>query len=184
MATTETRRADVTDDPGRRDFLLYGTGAVAVVGTGLALWPFIDSINPTADVLALSSTELDLTPVAVGQRVTVTWRGKPVFVSHRTEEEIQLAVAADDDPKLINPATDASRVQNADWLVVVGICKHLGCVPLGQKSSDSRGRYGGWFCPCHGSQYDTSGRVRHGPAPLNLALPPYTLKADETVVIG
>ena len=111
MATIETRRPDVADDSGRRDFLLYGTGAVAVVGTALALWPFIDSMNPAADILALSSAELDLAPIAVGQRVTVTWRGKPVFVSHRTKEEIQIAVAADDDPKLIDPATDASRVQ-------------------------------------------------------------------------
>lgn len=184
MATTETRRPDAADDSGRRDFLLNGTGAVAVVGTALALWPFIDSMNPAADVLALSSTELDLAPIAVGQRVTVTWRGKPVFVSHLTEEEIQMAVAADNDPKLIDPATDASRVQNADWLVVVGICTHLGRVPLGQKSSDPRGRYGGWFCPCHGSQHDSSGRVRHGPVPLDLAVPRYTLTVNKTAVIG
>lgn len=182
-----------TDDPStpsahpptkRRDFLYLTTGAVAVVGTGLALWPFIDSMNPAADIRALSSTELDLAPIEVGQRITVMWRGRPVFVVRRTEDEIARAQADDGNPDLIDPAVDAERVQRREWLIVIGICTHLGCVPLGQKSTDPQGAYGGWFCPCHGSVYDLAGRVRRGPAPRNLDVPPYDFLDDLTLRIG
>jgi ubiquinol-cytochrome c reductase iron-sulfur subunit len=164
----------------RRDFLYLATGTVGAVGIALAAWPFIHSMNPAADILAVSATEVDLAPVAVGQRITVKWQGKPIFIDHRTDEEIARA-RADDHADLRDPATDASRVQKPEWLVMIGICTHLGCVPLGQKDTDPRGEWGGWFCPCHGSVYDTSGRIRKGPAPKNLLLPPYKF-VDETLV--
>jgi ubiquinol-cytochrome c reductase iron-sulfur subunit len=167
----------------RRDFLLYATTAAGVIGTGLAVWPFIDSMNPAADTLALSSTEVDLSAIAVGQAITVTWRGKPVFIRHRTPEEIQAADKVQLS-ELPDPQADQQRVKKPEWLIVVGICTHLGCIPLGQKSGDPRGEFGGWFCPCHGSQYDTSGRIRKGPAPANLAVPNYTFLTDTSVRIG
>lgn len=172
-------------DVTKRDFLKLVAGAGAAIGVGAIVWPLIDSMNPSADVLALSSTEVTLTPIEVGQGITVSWRGKPVFVRHRTEKEIKEA----EDVKLsdlIEPATDDSRVKDGhhQWIVVIGICTHLGCIPLGNKPTDPRGDWGGWFCPCHGSQYDTSGRVRHGPAPLNLALPPYAFENDTKIKIG
>ncbi len=168
----------------RRDFLFLASGAVFVTGAAVAMWPVIDSMNPSEDVLALSSTELDLTSIQLGQRVTVKWRGSPVFIVRRTTEEITRARADDDDPDLIDPSTDAERVQRPEWLVVIGICTHLGCIPLGQKNGDPLGRYGGWFCPCHGSVYDLSGRVRRGPAPRNLDLPPYIFLDDMRLRIG
>jgi ubiquinol-cytochrome c reductase iron-sulfur subunit len=147
------------------------------------VWPFIDSMNPARDTLALSTTEVDLAPVQLGQRLTVSWRGKPVFIDHRTPQEIQEAQSVDIN-ELRDPQKDSERVKKAEWLVVIGVCTHLGCVPLGQRPTDPRGDYGGWFCPCHGSQYDTSGRIRKGPAPLNLQLPPYDFTTDTTVKIG
>jgi ubiquinol-cytochrome c reductase iron-sulfur subunit len=173
---------DPADVP-RRDFLVIATTAVAVTGTALALWPFIDFMNPAADTLALSTTDFDLAPIAVGQRVTVQWRGKPVFVDHRPPKDIQSARSVDLS-QLRDPVPDDQRVKKPEWLVVVGICTHLGCIPLGQKPSDPRGEWGGWFCPCHGSHYDTSGRVRKGPAPRNLDVPPYTFTSDSTIRIG
>jgi ubiquinol-cytochrome c reductase iron-sulfur subunit len=172
-------------DVTKRDFLKLVTAAGAAVGVGAIAWPLIDSMNPSKDVLAVSSTEIDLTPIALGSGITVLWRGKPVFVRHRTPEEIKAAQDAKPSA-LIDPATDASRVKagHEQWLVVVGICTHLGCIPLGNKPTDPRGETGGWFCPCHGSQYDTSGRVTHGPAPLNLALAPYTFLSDTKIKIG
>jgi ubiquinol-cytochrome c reductase iron-sulfur subunit len=167
----------------RRDFLLYATTAVGVVGVGLAVWPFVSSMNPAADTLALSSTEVDLSSVAVGQSITVTWRGKPVFIRHRTPAEIEAARTAPM-ADLPDPQSDQQRVIKPEWLIVVGVCTHLGCIPLGQKAGDPRGDFGGWFCPCHGSQYDTSGRIRKGPAPLNLAVPKYTFLTDSSVRIG
>ena len=162
-------------DPTRRDFLMVATGAMAAVGGIATAWPFINNLNPAADTLALSSIEVNVTPIAVGQAITVKWRGKPVFIRHRTPEEIAAAKKSDPEvdpanPKVIianpaglrDPQTDASRVQKAEWLILVGVCTHLGCVPLGNKSGDPRGEYNGWFCPCHGSQYDSSGRVRQG----------------------
>jgi ubiquinol-cytochrome c reductase iron-sulfur subunit len=140
-------------------------------------------MNPAADVLALSSIEVDIAPIAVGQRITVKWRSQPVFISHRTAEEIAAAGKVDVS-ELRDPQTDASRVKKPEWLIMVGICTHLGCVPLGQKQGDPRGEWGGWFCPCHGSQYDTSGRIRKGPAPLNLLVPEYAFLTDKSVKIG
>jgi ubiquinol-cytochrome c reductase iron-sulfur subunit len=140
-------------------------------------------LNPAADVLALSTTEVDLSHVAVGQSITVVWRGKPVFVRHQTEKEIAEARAVDIST-LRDPATYKQRVEKPDWLIVIGICTHLGCIPLGQKPGDPRGEFGGWFCPCHGSQYDTAGRIRKGPAPKNLYLPPYKFIDEKTIKIG
>jgi len=171
------------EDESKRDFLYLATGAVGAVGAAAAVWPMIDSLNPSADVLALASIDVDLSPVAIGQAITVTWRGKPVFIRHRTEEEV--AAARDVDVSgLIDPQEDAERVIEPQWLVMVGICTHLGCVPLGQKSSDPKGEFGGWFCPCHGSHYDTSGRIRKGPAPRNLEVPTYQFAGESTITIG
>ena len=164
--------AEDDTDEKRRDFIHILGGAVAAAGAAGALWPLIDSFNPSSDVLALSSVEFDLSSIEAGQRVMVKWRGKPVFVSRRTQREIDLAVA-DDTANLKDPQTDADRVINPEWLIVIGICTHLGCVPLGQAAQGNRGDWNGWFCPCHGSHYDTSGRIRRGPAPLNLEIPEY-----------
>ena len=169
----------------RRDFLYLATGAVAGIGLLSVAWPFIDQMNPAADVLALSTTDADLSHIEVGQRVTITWQGKPIFIDHRTPEEIK---AAEDVPlsDLPDPQADKDRVKKdkAEWLIVIGICTHLGCIPGGQRLGDPRGEYGGWLCPCHGSQYDTSGRIRKGPAPLNLAVPPYAFTQDKLIRIG
>lgn len=181
--SAHTAQPSSTDGQTRRDFLLYATTAVGVAGTGLALWPFVHSMNPAADTLALSTTTVDITAVQPGQAITVVWRGKPVFVRHRMPDEIA-AATKDDSADLRDPSTDAARIQKPEWLILIGICTHLGCVPLGQKPADPRGDFGGWFCPCHGSHYDTSGRIRKGPAPLNLAVPPYEFTADTTIRIG
>lgn len=171
------------EEKSRRDFLIVATGAVGAVGVGLSVWPLIDSMNPAADVLALASTEVSLAPVAVGQSITVTWRGKPVFIRHRTKDEIAKA-KADNTANLVDPEPDMERAKKPEWLIVVGVCTHLGCIPLGQKPSEPRGEFGGWFCPCHGSHYDTSGRIRKGPAPKNLVVPPYQFVNDTSVKIG
>jgi ubiquinol-cytochrome c reductase iron-sulfur subunit len=167
-------------DETRRDFLYLLTGAMGAIGTGVVIWPLINSMNPSADVLALASTEVDVSPIEEGQAITVTWRGKPVFIRHRTPAEIDEAreVPIDD---LRDPQSDDDRVQKPEWLVMVGICTHLGCIPKGQRVGEPKGEFGGWFCPCHGSHYDTSGRIRKGPAPENLAVPPYVF-LDETVI--
>jgi ubiquinol-cytochrome c reductase iron-sulfur subunit len=167
----------------RRDFLEMVAWATAAVGVGAVAWPVIDQMNPSADILALSSTEVDLTHIAEGMGITVLWRGKPVFVRHRTQKEIDEARNVNI-AELRDPQTDEQRVQKAPWLVLIGICTHLGCVPLGNKPTDPRGPYGGYFCPCHGSIYDTSGRIRQGPAPLNLAVPEYAFTSDTTVKVG
>jgi len=168
----------------RRDFLVVAAGSFAAIGAAFALWPLLDSMNPSADVQALSSTEVDLGPVQLGQRITVLWRGKPVFIDHRTQQEMTRAEGDDGSPTLLDPARDEDRVKRPEWLIVIGVCTHLGCVPLGQGANDPRGQWGGWYCPCHGSQYDSSGRVRRGPAPRNLEVPPYSFKGDATLVIG
>lgn len=180
-ATTAPGNPD--DGETRRDFLLYATSTVGAVGTALAVWPLVDSMNPAKDVLALSVTEVDLSPIEVGQSITVVWQGKPVFIRRRTADEIAKAESQPLDD-LIDPEADESRVQKSEWLVLIGICTHLGCIPLGQKATDPRGNFGGWFCPCHGSHYDTSGRIRKGPAPKNLRVPPYTFLDDSVVRIG
>ncbi|MFN7308213.1 MAG: ubiquinol-cytochrome c reductase iron-sulfur subunit, partial [Acetobacteraceae bacterium] len=146
-------------------------------------WPFIASLQPAKDTLALATTDVDLAPIAEGQAVTVMWRGKPVFVRNRTAKEIQEARSVPTSA-LPDPATDQSRVQREQWLVLIGICTHLGCVPSGQRATDTRGDYGGWFCPCHGSHYDTSGRIRKGPAPRNLDVPQYAFTSDTKIRIG
>ena len=171
------------DDETRRDFLYLVTGAATAVGTAAFVWPLIDNMNPSADVLALSSTEVDLSPVEVGQSITVVWRGKPVFIRHRTPEEIEAARNVDVND-LPDPEPDEARAEKPEWLILVGICTHLGCIPLGQRLSEPRGDWGGWFCPCHGSHYDTSGRIRKGPAPKNLVVPAYTFLTDTTIKIG
>ena len=177
-----TQNAEI-DEQTRRDFLLWSTIAVGAAGAALAVWPFIDQMNPAADTLALASTEVDLSKIDVGQSITVMWRGKPVFIRHRTEEEI--AEARDVDmAALPDPEKDAARVQQPEWLIMVGVCTHLGCIPLGQKEGDTKGDFGGWFCPCHGSHYDTSGRIRKGPAPTNLPIPGYSFLDDNSVRIG
>lgn len=172
-------------DPARRDFLYLTTGAVAAVGAGVTGWSFVDSMNPAADTLALSTTEVNVTSIEVGQAVTVQWQGKPVFIRRRTADEIK---AAQDTAigELRDPEADAARVQagHEQWLVVVGICTHLGCVPLGTKANEPKGDFGGWFCPCHGSHYDTAGRIRKGPAPKNLHVPPYAFNGETVIKIG
>jgi ubiquinol-cytochrome c reductase iron-sulfur subunit len=177
MAGTATQPAGTTE-PTRRDFIVVAAGAFAAVGAAAAVWPFIHQMNPSADVLALSSTEVDLSQIAAGQSVTILWRGKPVFVRHRTEAEIAQA-KTDDTAALPDPQKDADRVKKPEWLVMMGVCTHLGCVPLGQQ-----GEFGGWFCPCHGSHYDTSGRIRKGPAPTNLPVPEYAFLNDTRIRIG
>jgi len=168
------------DDPSRRDFIHIAATAAAVGGVAAIAWPFIDQMNPAADTLALSSIEFDLGKVAEGQQVVVKWRSKPVFVRNRTAKEIAEAVAVNLS-ELRDPQTDESRHKpgKPQWLILIGICTHLGCVP-----NFGQGDYGGWFCPCHGSQYDTSGRIRKGPAPKNLALPDYAFLSDTKVKIG
>ena len=173
-------------EPTRRDFIHIAAGAATVAGGLLALWPFIDQMNPAADTLALSTTEVDISAIPVGSQITVSWRGKPVFIRHRTEAEIEAARAVDistlrdpqtDDQRLIPGPDGALR---PEILVMEGVCTHFGCVPLG----NGAGEYDGWFCPCHGSAYDTAGRIRQGPAPLNLPVPPYTYLSESTIRIG
>ncbi len=181
MATSnKSATADHDHDASRRDFLFVATAATAAVGGASAAWPFISSLNPAADTLALASTEVSLAGIEVGQAIKVMWRGKPVFVRRRTAEEIKEARAVDlktlpDAGDARSPADDAKRVKAGkdEWLVLVGVCTHLGCIPQGSSTGEIRGDYKGWFCPCHGSHYDTSGRIRKGPAPKNLEVPPY-----------
>lgn len=182
MSEDVLRALPAKDDEAvvRRDFLYVATSVFAATGTALATWPLIDSMNPSADVLSLASTEIDLSPIQVGQRITIKWRGKPVFIDHRSRRQIALA-QSDDDANLRDPEMDSARVQRPEWLIVVGVCTHLGCIPLGQRATDPKGEWGGWFCPCHGSHYDTSGRIRKGPAPENLIVPPHRF-IDETMV--
>ena len=162
----------------RRDFIFTASYTLGAVGVGAAVWPLIDQMNPDASVKALSSTEVDVSEVQPGQSITVLWRGKPVFIKRRTEEEIAKARQVDL-KELKDPEKDEDRAKNPEWLVMVGICTHLGCVPLGNK-----GEYDGWFCPCHGSHYDTSGRIRKGPAPTNLEVPKYEFVDSNTIKIG
>ena len=183
MAETTAEKSHEDDGETRRDFLYLATGAMTVVGGGAFVWPLLDSMNPAADVLALATIEVDLSPVEAGQAITVTWRGKPIFIRHRTTAEIDEAEAVPLED-LRHQESDADRVQKPEWLVMVGICTHLGCIPKGNKAGEPVGEYGGWLCPCHGSHYDTSGRIRKGPAPDNLPVPPYTFVDDTTIKIG
>ena len=169
-------------DETKRDFLFVATGAVGAVTAGAAIWPLIDSMNPAANVVALATIDIDLSGVGIGSRISVTWRGKPVFIDHRPEARIARA-RSEDTADLKDPESDAARVQRPEWLVVVGVCTHLGCIPLGQ-DFNAVGDWGGWFCPCHGSHYDMSGRIRKGPAPTNLVVPPYRFLSNTLIRIG
>ena len=162
----------------RRDFIFTASYALGAVGVGAAVWPLVDQMNPDASVKALASTEVDVSSVEPGQSITVLWRGKPVFIKRRTQEEIAKAREVDI-KNLKHPEKDEDRAKNPEWLVMLGVCTHLGCVPLGDK-----GEYGGWFCPCHGSHYDTSGRIRKGPAPTNMEIPKYEFVNSNTIRIG
>jgi ubiquinol-cytochrome c reductase iron-sulfur subunit len=167
------------DAPTRRDFIHIAAGAAAAGAAVTTIWPLVDQMNPAGDTLALASTEFDMSKVAVGQVSVIKWRGKPVFVRHRTPAEIAEAVR-DDNAPMKDPQKDEARHKpgKAEWLILVGVCTHLGCVP------NKGGEYGGWLCPCHGSVYDTSGRIRQGPAPLNLAVPDYAFLTDTRIKIG
>ena len=162
----------------RRDFIFTTSYALGAVGVGAAVWPLIDQMNPDASVKALASTEVDVSSVEPGQSITVLWRGKPVFIKRRTQEEIDKAREVDI-KNLKHPEKDEDRAKNPEWLVMLGVCTHLGCVPLGDK-----GEYGGWVCPCHGSHYDTSGRIRKGPAPTNMEIPKYEFVNTNIIKIG
>ena len=164
--------------PKRRDFLFTASYTIGAVGVGAAVWPLIDQMNPDASVKALASTEVDISSVEPGKSITVLWRGKPVFIKRRTEAEIAEARSVKLD-ELKHPEKDEDRAKNPEWLVMVGICTHLGCVPLGDK-----GDYNGWFYPCHGSHYDTSGRIRKGPAPVNMEIPKYEFVNSNIIKIG
>ncbi|MBZ9699447.1 MULTISPECIES: ubiquinol-cytochrome c reductase iron-sulfur subunit [unclassified Mesorhizobium] len=181
-----------TQDPNRRDFLYVATGMAAVVGAGAVAWPFIDQMRPDASTLALASVEVDVSSLTPGMSLIVKWRGKPVVVRNRTEKEMKDGEAVNladlKDPIARNanlpadaPATDANRTTPGKeaWMVMVQVCTHLGCIPLGQE-----GDFGGWFCPCHGSQYDTAGRIRKGPAPENMAVPVFKFISDTKILIG
>ena len=162
----------------RREFLFTVPYTVGAVGVGAAIWPLIDQMNPDSSVKALATTEVDVSGVKLGKTITVLWRGKPIFIRRRTQEEIKEASAVDL-KDLKDPQKDSDRAKNPEWLVMVGVCTHLGCVPLGNK-----GEYNGWFCPCHGSHYDISGRIRKGPAPNNLEIPKYEFVDNNIIKIG
>jgi len=166
------------DNPTRRDFLTTVTATVGAVGVGAAVMPIISQMNPDSSVKALASIEVDISNIQEGKEITVLWRGKPVFIKRRTKEEIQKAEQTSM-KDLMDPQEDKDRVKKSEWLVVVGVCTHLGCVPIGGK-----GEYNGWFCPCHGSHYDTSGRIRKGPAPTNLEIPKYEFVSNNKIKIG
>jgi ubiquinol-cytochrome c reductase iron-sulfur subunit len=185
------------DEPTRRDVILVAAAGFAAVGAAAALWPLLDQMSPDQSALSLATTDVDLSHIDVGQAITVMWRGKPIFIRRRAEDEIAAAksVPVDElpDPLARNanlpedaPATDENRAgkDREPWLVMIGICTHLGCIPKGQAVGDNKGEFGGWFCPCHGSQYDTAGRVRIGPAPQNMAIPPYGFLSDTKIKIG
>ena len=169
---------DKSGKKDRRDFLFTASYTVGAIGLGATIWPFIDQMNPDSSVKALASTEVNLSQIQPGKAITVLWRGKPVFIKRRTQDEIDSARAVDLS-ELKHPEKDEDRAQNPEWLVMLGVCTHLGCVPLNDK-----GDYGAWFCPCHGSHYDTSGRIRKGPAPTNMEVPKYEFVNNSTIKIG
>ena len=162
----------------RRDFLFTASYALGAVGVGAAVWPLIDQMNPDASVKAFATTEVDISKIGLGKTITVLWRGKPVFIRRRTQEEISKAQNVNL-KELKDPQKDEDRVKKPEWLIMTGVCTHLGCIPLGDK-----GDFSGWFCPCHGSHYDTSGRIRKGPAPTNLEIPKYEFVDNNTIKIG
>lgn len=186
---------DGTGDPTRRDFIHILSASVAVAGVGAVLVPMVDQMNPDASVRALSTREIDISAIPAGQAIKVMWQGKPVFIRHRTEAEIKeaaetpIANLKDSDARNANltgkvDAEDKNRVVKPAYVVLVGVCTHLGCIPLGTAQGETRGEFHGWFCPCHGSHYDVSGRIRKGPAPENLKVPPYAFLSDAVIKIG
>jgi ubiquinol-cytochrome c reductase iron-sulfur subunit len=196
-----TVSTDHTTDVTKRDFIYIATGAVGAVGAALTAWPFIHQMNPDASVKALASIEVDLAPIAEGQEVTLKWRGNPVIVRHRSAKEIEAAkavpmeelkdtLARSGTAKDGDLATDENRTVKGkeQYLVMMGVCTHLGCVPQGNLGDyalvEGSAKHGGWFCPCHGSHYDTAGRIRKGPAPENLPVPPYKFLTDTKIQIG
>ncbi len=200
MANSDSSTDNSILDEGyqtRRDVILIGAAAFAAIGGAAILWPLLDQMNPDASTLSLASIDVDLAPIEEGQAITVMWRGKPIFIRHRTAKEVEEAKDIKIN-QLIDPlarnanlpedaqATDINRAaaDKEPWLVMIGICTHLGCIPKGQAVGDYKGEYGGWFCPCHGSQYDTAGRVRVGPAPQNMYIPPYAFTSDTKIKIG
>jgi ubiquinol-cytochrome c reductase iron-sulfur subunit len=177
---------DTSTGTTRRDFLMLATGAAGAVGVGALVIPLISQLAPDAQTVAAGApVDVDLAPIAEGQAIKLFWRGKPIFVRHRTKKEIEEAKAVDI-ATLRDPQTDAQRtkVGHEQFLVIFGNCTHLGCIPLGTAPGESKGDYDGWFCPCHGSHYDSSGRIRKGPAPLNLPVPPYAFNGDTKIKIG
>ena len=169
---------DKSGKKDRRDFLFTASYTVGAIGIGATVWPFIDQMNPDSSVKALASTEVDLSLIQPGKAITVLWRGKPDFIKRRTSEEIAEAKKVNLED-LKHPEKDEDRVKKEEWLVMLGICTHLGCVPLKDK-----GDYKGWFCPCHGSHYDLSGRIRKGPAPTNMEIPKFEFVDNNTIKIG
>jgi ubiquinol-cytochrome c reductase iron-sulfur subunit len=188
--------AATTSDAGtRRDFIYVAAGAVGAVGVAAAAWPLIDQMNPSTAALALASVEIDVSAIQPGQQIVYKWRGHPLFVRRRTPVEIKAANAVDvsslPDPLAQNdnlpssaPATDANRATKPEWLILIGVCTHLGCTPTVSTPQMPEGDYGGWLCHCHGSMYDTAGRIRKGPAPRNLEVPPYSFLSDTRVKVG
>ncbi len=177
----------------RRDFLYYATAGAGTVAASAAVWPLVNQMNPSADVQALSSIRVDISGVEPGTQLTVKWRGKPVFIRRRVQAEIDAARAVDLEDLVDNNAENANLGKEAlatdenraldeagEWLVMIGVCTHLGCVPIGGESGD----FGGWFCPCHGSHYDTAGRIRKGPAPRNLDIPVTQFDGEDTLILG
>ncbi|MGH1375762.1 MAG: ubiquinol-cytochrome c reductase iron-sulfur subunit [Alphaproteobacteria bacterium] len=181
--SSDTKKQDQHEGATRRDFMQLTAAAFGAAGAITVAVPLVSSLRPAKDTLALATVEVDLSEISEGQSKTVMWQGKPVFIRHRTKEEIEEARAVDVQ-SLTDKETDEDRVQKPEWLVTIGVCTHLGCIPQGQKTTDNHGDYEGWFCPCHGSHYDTSGRIRKGPAPKNLAVPPYAFMNDTTIKIG
>jgi ubiquinol-cytochrome c reductase iron-sulfur subunit len=188
--------AATTSDAGtRRDFIYVASASIGAVGAAAMAWPFIDQMNPTTAALALASTEVDVSAIQPGQQIVYKWRGHPLFVRRRTPAEIAAAKAVDvaslpdNNARNANvadnlPATDANRAIKPEWLVLIGVCTHLGCTPTVSTPTAPEGEYGGWLCHCHGSQYDTAGRIRKGPAPRNLEVPPYAFLSDTRIKVG
>jgi ubiquinol-cytochrome c reductase iron-sulfur subunit len=185
-------KTDSLPDPSKRDFLYIATGTAGTIGVAAAVWPLVDQMNPDRSTLALASIEVDVSSIERGQAITVKWRGKPVFIRNRTDKEleearnVEISALKDGDARNgnldIGDASDINRSAGEgreNWIIMIGSCTHLGCVPVGLA-----GDFGGWFCPCHGSHYDTAGRIRKGPAPENLAIPKYTFTSDTTIKIG
>ena len=176
---------DAPADPRRRDYFAIGAVAFAGVGAGVVALPLVNQMSPSADVLALSTTELDISAIQPGQSVKASFRKQPLFVRNLTAKEIEAANATPVS-ELRDPQTLAERTKEgkANWLVTLGVCTHLGCVPLGAGEGENKGPFGGYFCPCHGSAYDTAGRIRTGPAPTNLVVPDYAFISDTVIRVG